>query len=294
VTPETTPEPVPWIAILAVDALLLSLAAWWMSRSLRARIRDAGRTAAEDARNAEIASMTRGLAHEIKNPLSTVALNAQLLREEILDSGIDDAARDRVTRRVDTLAREAARLRDILNDFLRYAGRMQLDRRAVDVRAVAEDLADFFLAQAEQAGVRLRTELPDGPVTAEIDPSLVKQAVLNLLLNGLQAMEALPPDAPRTLTLRVAPVAAEGRGPAARPPRVAVEVEDTGPGLAPEARAQAFEPYFTTKAGGNGLGLATARRIVEAHGGSIAVADGAPGARFRIELPAVSPANPSA
>ena len=293
-TPETTPEPVPWIAILAVDALLLSLAAWWMSRSLRARIRDAGRTAAEDARNAEIASMTRGLAHEIKNPLSTVALNAQLLREEILDSGIDDAARDRVTRRVDTLAREAARLRDILNDFLRYAGRMQLDRRAVDVRAVAEDLADFFLAQAEQAGVRLRTELPDGPATAEIDPSLVKQAVLNLLLNGLQAMEALPPDAPRTLTLRVAPVAAEGRGPAARPPRVAVEVEDTGPGLAPEARAQAFEPYFTTKAGGNGLGLATARRIVEAHGGSIAVADGAPGARFRIELPAVSPANPSA
>jgi signal transduction histidine kinase len=238
--------------------------------------------------------MTRGLAHEIKNPLSTVALNAQLLREEILDSGIDDAARDRVTRRVDTLAREAARLRDILNDFLRYAGRMQLDRRAVDVRAVAEDLADFFLAQAEQAGVRLRTELPDGPATAEIDPALVKQAVLNLLLNGLQAMEALPPDAPRTLTLRVAPVAAEGRGPAARPPRVAVEVEDTGPGLAPEARAQAFEPYFTTKAGGNGLGLATARRIVEAHGGSIAVADGAPGARFRIELPAVSPANPSA
>jgi signal transduction histidine kinase len=294
VTPETTPEPVPWIAILAVDALLLSLAAWWMSRSLRARIRDAGRTAAEDARNAEIASMTRGLAHEIKNPLSTVALNAQLLREEILDSGIDDAARDRVTRRVDTLAREAARLRDILNDFLRYAGRMQLDRRAVDVRAVAEDLADFFLAQAEQAGVRLRTELPDGPATAEIDPALVKQAVLNLLLNGLQAMEALPPDAPRTLTLRLAPVAAEGRGPAARPPRVAVEVEDTGPGLAPEARAQAFEPYFTTKAGGNGLGLATARRIVEAHGGSIAVADGAPGARFRIELPAVSPANPSA
>ena len=293
-TPETTPEPVPWIAILAVDALLLSLAAWWMSRSLRARIRDAGRTAAEDARNAEIASMTRGLAHEIKNPLSTVALNAQLLREEILDSGIDDAARDRVTRRVDTLAREAARLRDILNDFLRYAGRMQLDRRAVDVRAVAEDLADFFLAQAEQAGVRLRTELPDGPATAEIDPALVKQAVLNLLLNGLQAMEALPPDAPRTLTLRVAPVATEGRGPAARPPRVAVEVEDTGPGLAPEARAQAFEPYFTTKAGGNGLGLATARRIVEAHGGSIAVADGAPGARFRIELPAVSPANPSA
>ncbi len=293
-TPTTTPQPVPWIAILAVDAVLLSLAAWWMSRSLRARIRDAGRTAAEDARNAEIASMTRGLAHEIKNPLSTVALNAQLLREEILDSGIEDAARDRVTRRVDTLAREAARLRDILNDFLRYAGRMQLDRRPVDVRTVAEDLADFFLAQAEQAGVRLRTELPDAPATADADPALLKQAILNLLLNGVQAMESLPPEAARTLTLRVATPPPEGRGAAARPARVAIEVEDTGPGLGPEARAQAFEPYFTTKAGGNGLGLATARRIVEAHGGSISVADGAPGARFRIELPAVSPASPSA
>jgi signal transduction histidine kinase len=293
VTPTTTPQPVPWIAILAVDAILLSLAAWWMSRSLRARIRDAGRTAAEDARNAEIASMTRGLAHEIKNPLSTVALNAQLLREEILDSGIEDTARDRVTRRVDTLAREAARLRDILNDFLRYAGRMQLDRRPIDVRTVAEDLADFFLAQAEQAGVRMRTELPDDPAMADADPALMKQAILNLLLNGVQAMESLPPEATRTLTLRVTPVPPEGRGAAARPARIAIEVQDTGPGLAPEARAQAFEPYFTTKAGGNGLGLATARRIVEAHGGSIGVADGAPGARFRIELPAVSPASPS-
>jgi signal transduction histidine kinase len=121
----------------------------------------------------------------------------------------------------------------------------------------------------------------------------MKQAILNLLLNGVQAMESLPPEATRTLTLRVTPVPPEGRGAAARPARIAIEVQDTGPGLAPEARSQAFEPYFTTKAGGNGLGLATARRIVEAHGGSIGVADGAPGARFRIELPAVSPASPS-
>ena len=143
-----------WIAILAVDALVLGGVAWWMARSMRTRVQEAGRSAAEDARNAEIASMTRGLAHEIKNPLSTVALNAQMLREEILDSGIEDAARDRISRRVDTLARETTRLRDILNDFLRYAGRLQLDRRAVDVRESVAELVDFFMPQAEQAKAR--------------------------------------------------------------------------------------------------------------------------------------------
>jgi len=280
-----------WIAILAVDALVLGSVAWWMARSMRARVQEAGRTAAEDARNAEIASMTRGLAHEIKNPLSTVALNAQMLREEILDSGIEDAARDRISRRVDTLARETTRLRDILNDFLRYAGRLQLDRRPVDVRESVAELVDFFMPQAEQAGVRLDDGPAGPPVEAEADPALLKQAVLNLLLNGVQAMESLPPERPRTLTIRVVPASGDGRP----SPRVAIEVSDTGPGLSPEARARAFEPYFTTKAGGNGLGLATARRIVEAHGGSIEALD-APGggARFRIELPAgVSPASPS-
>jgi signal transduction histidine kinase len=275
---------------VAVDALLLGALAWWLSRSRARRIAEAERTAAGHARNAEIASMTRGLAHEIKNPLSTVALNAQLLREEILDSPLADAERDGMTRRVDALAREAARLRDILNDFLRYAGRMQLDRRQADVRDVAGELGDFFMPQAEQAGVRLRIAADESPVMAEIDPSLVKQAVLNLMLNAVQSMESLPPDRPRTLEVAVRHEPAEGRGPAARGPRAVIEVSDTGPGIPAEARAHLFEPYFTTKSGGNGLGLAVTRRIVEAHGGTAQALD-APGggARFRIELPTRAP-----
>jgi signal transduction histidine kinase len=275
---------------VAVDALLLGALAWWLSRSRARRIAEAERTAAGHARNAEIASMTRGLAHEIKNPLSTVALNAQLLREEILDSPLADAERDGMTRRVDALAREAARLRDILNDFLRYAGRMQLDRRQADVRDVAGELGDFFMPQAEQAGVRLRIAADESPVMAEIDPSLVKQAVLNLMLNAVQSMESLPSDRPRTLEVAVRHEPAEGRGPAARGPRAVIEVSDTGPGIPAEARAHLFEPYFTTKSGGNGLGLAVTRRIVEAHGGTAQALD-APGggARFRIELPTRAP-----
>ncbi len=286
----SAPLPLVIATLVAVDALLLGALAWWLSRSRARRIAEAERTAAGHARNAEIASMTRGLAHEIKNPLSTVALNAQLLREEILDSPLADAERDGMTRRVDALAREAARLRDILNDFLRYAGRMQLDRRQADVRDVAGELGDFFMPQAEQAGVRLRIAADESPVMAEIDPSLVKQAVLNLMLNAVQSMESLPSDRPRTLEVAVRHEPAEGRGPAARGPRAVIEVSDTGPGIPAEARAHLFEPYFTTKSGGNGLGLAVTRRIVEAHGGTAQALD-APGggARFRIELPTRAP-----
>ena len=272
------------VAFLLLDGAFVGGVAWWLVRSLRRRVAAAERAAAESARNAEVASMTKGLAHEIKNPLSTVALNAQLLREEILDSRLPDEERASMTRRVDTLAREAARLKDILTDFLRYAGRMQLDRRACDVRDAAGEIADFFMPQAEQAQVRFVTELDPSPVPADADPALLKQALLNLLLNAVQAMQDLPEDRARTLRLAVRAEPADGRG--TRAGRAVIDVDDTGPGMPPSLRADAFEPYRSTKPGGNGLGLATTRRIVEAHGGSIEALE-APGggARFRITLP---------
>lgn len=277
---------VPALALaFALGASAIAAACWLVLRSLRRKVAAAERAAIESARNAEIASMTRGLAHEIKNPLSTVALNAQLLREEILDSPLAESDRATMTRRVDTLAREAGRLRDILADFLRYAGRLQLDRRICDVREVATEIADFFMPQAEQSGVRFVVRTDAEAVPADADPALLKQAMLNLLLNAVQAMQELPEDRPRTLTLSVARNAPEPRGPR-REPRAIVEVSDTGPGVPADARDAVFEPYRTTKPGGNGLGLATTRRIVEAHGGSVEClpAEGG-GALFRISLP---------
>ena len=283
---------------LAATGIALAGLGLWTFLSLRRRVAAAERHAAEAARNAEIASMTRGLAHEIKNPLSTVALNAQLLREEILDSPLAESERATMTRRVDTLAREAARLRDILSDFLRYAGRLQLDRRACDLREVAAEIADFFMPQAEQAGVRFVVRADGEPVAAAVDPALLKQAILNLLLNAVQAMQDLPADRPRTLVLSVShgePRAHRGA------PAAAIDVSDTGPGIPEQDLEAVFEPYRTTKPGGNGLGLATTRRIVEAHGGSVqAMAAPEGGALFRIILPGaeapagVTPASPSA
>lgn len=289
------------IGLLAANALVLAVALHFMVRTRDRGIRAVQRRAAEDARNAEIAAMTRGLAHEIKNPLSTVGLNAQLLREEILDAPLGEVERERMVRRVDALAREASRLSDVLNDFLRYAGRLQLDARSVDLRLVLRELADFFAPQAEQAGVTLRVELPPEPVEAVVDEALLKQVLLNLMLNAVQAIERADPGTPRVLTLTAArsewPPRRGARGDDG--PMALLGVQDTGPGVPPELRESIFQPYVTTRPGGNGLGLATARRIVEAHGGSIGV-EAAPGggALFTVRLPVggpppATPASPS-
>ncbi len=269
------------VLLLAANLAVLGFATWVMGRRRDKRILAAERSAAENARNAEVAAMTRGLAHEIKNPLSTVGLNAQLLREEILDSALGEDDRQRMVKRVDALAREAVRLSDVLNDFLRYAGRLQLDPRRTDVRDLVRELADFFAPQAEQSGVTFGVELPSSPVEAVVDPSLLKQVLLNLLLNSVQAMQRAESDRPRKLTVTLTPPEVRSRR---ERPHLLLRVSDTGPGVTAELRERIFDPYVSTRPGGNGLGLATARRIVEAHGGRIQVSTG-PGAVFEVAIP---------
>lgn len=274
----------------AIGVLAAVGAAWWVIRRHGRRVRAAERRARAAERMAEIGAMTGGLAHEIKNPLSTIGLNAQLLAEGIEELPIPVEDRGRLSRRVGTLRREIDRLRGILTDFLQYAGNIRLDPKPADLNTVVEELVDFFLPQAEKQGVRLRADLAPGPLSAALDVPQIKQAALNLMLNGVQALgEAapLPDGAParaRELILRTAREA----GPDKRP-HVALHVIDTGPGMAPEVLSRVFEPYYTTKSGGTGLGLPTARRIVEAHGGTIDVrSDLGKGTDFVIALPATA------
>lgn len=291
---------------LAVGALVGALvgvaaAAFALRTRLAARNRRAiaaERRAQQAERLAELGSMTSGLAHEIKNPLSTVVLNAQLVAEEIAESDLPEDARGRLLRRVDALGREATRLRDILADFLRFAGRMKLDPSPQDLRSLVEEVADFFLPQSERHGVIQRVELPFDPVVAPIDANLVKQALLNLMLNAVQAMAQQPSgeDArprPRELIVRVERGDAEGASEAR------VHVIDTGPGIEAARREAIFRPYMTDKPGGTGLGLATTRRIVEEHGGRIRLwSEPGKGSDFTICLPiattTATPASPSA
>src|SRR3954447_26981961 len=128
-------------------------------------------------RLAELGTLTGGLAHEIKNPLSTVQLNLQLLQEDLLP---ESPAYSRVINRLNTVKNETSRLRDILDDFLRYAGRLELDREPVELNSLLEELVDFFTPQAQSMRVQLRLKKSPTPVIAQADSRLLKQALLNL------------------------------------------------------------------------------------------------------------------
>ena len=180
-----------WVFIGVGLGLALALPlAWWWTRRTERRVRRLEERARRAERLAELGTMTSGLAHEIKNPLSTLGLNVQLIQED-LDAILADTRDDRlsrVRRRFDTLRREADRLRETLDDFLRFAGRIKLDLTPGDINATIEELTDFFEPQADAAGVRLHTQLAPHLPKVGLDAALFKQALLNLLLNATQAM----------------------------------------------------------------------------------------------------------
>ncbi len=265
------------IGLVLGVGLGLAAGVWLLRRRLR-KVRVAERRARTAERMAELGAMTSGLAHEIKNPLSTIGLNAQLLAEGIEDLAAEPDLKARLVNRVKALRRETDRLRGILSDFLEYAGQVRIDAHPTDLNVIVSELVDFYQPEAERQGVRLRTDLANQPLVASVDARLIKQALLNLMLNATQAMAAAA--APRAeqqpsaaapapageLILRTRPGANDDRHRAAQ-----VHVIDTGPGIPPEVREKMFIPYFTTKAGGSGLGLPTARRLIEEHGGRLDV-----------------------
>ena len=244
------------------------------------RLRAAEERARRQERLAELGALTGGLAHEIKNPLSTIGLNVQLASEAISDSQLPEDDKATLVRRVETVSREATRLANILNDFLRFAGRIKLAPVEIDTREIVEELVDFYRPQCEIHRVVLRADIPAAETIARVDPALVKQALLNLLINANQAM-ATSDSAPRELLVRLE----------SQPVTVAIHVIDTGPGIPPEKHAEIFRPYVTGRKGGTGLGLAVTRRIVEEHGGRIDLfSEVGKGTDFTVRLPVGGPA----
>ena len=269
---------------LAAGAVLTATVSHARWRKQVAMVRRAERRARSAERLAELGSMTSGLAHEIKNPLSTIGLNIQLLAEALAELQGDDEERGRLERRVGTLQREIDRLKDILTDFLDFAGEKKLSPSPTDLNAMIDELADFFHPQAERQRVRIFVTPASQRVEALVDGPLIKQAVLNLLLNALQAMGE--PERPgsqqgtREIYMRTELGEDDGH-PVAR-----LRVADTGPGMDEATISRIFTPYFTTKSGGTGLGLPTSRRIVEEHGGRIEVhSEPGRGTEFTLVLP---------
>lgn len=202
----------------------------------------------------DITRMAGALVHEIRNPLSTMILNLDLIREDLGDS--KTTKDQRVVRKVDRVRQETLRLQDLLEAFLGIVRLEKITLEPTDLNTLVEDLCDFFEPQAASHNIVLRQHLDPAMPVMGLNPELLKQALLNLSLNAQQAM---PEGGELILTTR------------ARPDHVILEVTDTGKGIDEHDLAKVFEPFYSTRKGGSGLGLSTCRRIIEAHGGQISV-----------------------
>ncbi len=217
----------------------------------------------------EIARLAGGLAHEIKNPLSTIRLNMELLAEDLGEP--QTPAQRRALKRVEVVRRECQRLQGLLDDFLKYAKVRRLHLEPSDLNHQIEDVLEFFAPEAKDAGVEIVRYLdPDLP-SVMLDREAFRQALLNLIINAKQAM----PDGGQ-LVIRTA----------AQGDTVAVYLIDTGCGMDDRTASKMFEAFFSTKSGGSGLGLPTTQKIIAGLGGRIRVeSEVGHGTQFTVELP---------
>ncbi len=225
----------------------------------------------------ELSKLTGGLAHEIKNPLSTIKINLSLVREQLEDSSstvVDKQTRETITRslrKIGVIEKETERVTQILDGFLRYVSRTELHLASVDINSLMDDMVDFFSPQAQSNSIRIRQGFYAQPLICKVDCDMLKQVILNLLINAQQAMERGGDLMIRTDREKE---------------NALIQVSDTGCGIAAEKLGRIFEAYYSSRPQGSGLGLPTAKRIIEAHKGSIKV-DSVPGkgTSFTITLP---------
>ncbi len=216
----------------------------------------------------ELSKLTGELAHEIKNPLSTIKVNLKLISEELAES---DHKFARSLRKIAVVRKEADRLEQILDGLLRYVDKTDLQLATVDINSLVSDMVDFYSPQAYSHSITIRQGLYNQPLICKIDADMLKQAILNLFINARQAM-----DTGGELMVRTD----------RRKTEAVIQISDTGSGIAPDKLPRIFDAYYSSRPHGSGLGLPTAKKVAEAHNGSITV-DSAlgKGTLFTIKLP---------
>ena len=169
------------------------------------------------------------------------------------------------------MQKETERLQQTLDDFLRFLGKPELNKKTTDINQLISDMADFYIPQAAAGNVTLRLDLAKQPISCNIDPDMVKQVILNMLINSVQAM---PKGGDIIISTKMCPK------------NVKIQITDTGIGMEPEKTDKIFQAYYTSKSSGSGLGLAIAREIVRTHGGDIKVNSvSGKGTEFLVRLP---------
>lgn len=220
-------------------------------------------------RSNELATLAGSLAHEIKTPLSVIRLNVELVAEDLAE--LDHPEARRLTQRVAVVQRQCTRLESLLNDFLRLTRLDHLELIAGSLNAMLEQTLDFFEADAKSRKVEiLRYLAPDLP-SVLLDRPTLQAAITNMVKNALESMPHGGQLVVRTRMTRTG---------------VALDLIDTGTGIDPSTLLKMFEPFYTTKEGGSGLGLPMAKKVIEAHGGVIHVqSETGRGTQFTIEFP---------
>ena len=204
---------------------------------------------------AYVGTLAAGLAHEIRNPLNSMNMNLQLIREEILDMGLGQNTE--IQEMFNGTSREINRLSKLVTSFLAYARPTQLVTKVQNINALIRDIIEFVDQEIQSHGVilqeKLGADLPDIP----IDEPQLRQALLNVFQNAIQV---LSPGKKLLIETRLAGT-----------DNLIISVEDEGPGIAPDRMDDIMKVFYSTKKGGTGLGLPIAQRIAEQHGGGLKI-----------------------
>ncbi len=246
-----------------------------MARSLKEREAQLAEKQAEllgAERLAAVGRVSAQVAHEVRNPLSSIGLNVEMLGDHIAAARFDNPEGAREANELLTaITSEVDRITGITDEYLTLARLPSPTLRRESLVGLIESVLGFSSEELTRAKVKVVRDFTSSPIDAVIDENQVRQVVLNLIRNAREAM----PDG-GTLTLRILTT----------PSAIELHIADTGPGLTAEARARLFEPFFTTKQGGTGLGLSLSRQIVQAHGGRLEAAPSAEtGTTFVLTLP---------
>jgi signal transduction histidine kinase len=232
----------------------------------------------------ELGKLTGELAHEIKNPLSTIKINLKLAAEELErskagESGKKTAEKEdlrfaRALRKIGVIQKEARRLEQILDGFLRYIDRTELQLAGTDINELVSDIVDFYSPQTRSHSITMRQGLHGEALVCKVDADMIKQVILNIFINARQSMSEGGELMIKTSRQKDSAV---------------IQINDTGGGIAPEKLPKIFDAYYSSRPQGSGLGLATVKKIVEAHNGTINVdSEVGKGTSFTIKLPLVS------
>lgn len=217
----------------------------------------------------ELAELAGSLAHEIKNPLSVIRMNMDLLAEDFADATTPEQRR--ALGKIEMVHSQCTRLENLLNDFLRFTRLRHLDLQPGNLNWQVERVLELFEPQLLELEIDVIRYLDPDLASILLDAETLQAALLNLVKNAVEAM----PDGGQFLV--------RTRGTRTG---VALDLIDTGVGMDQKTAVKMFETFFSTKSGGSGLGLPTARKIIEAHGGRISVqSELGRGTKFTLEFP---------